>query len=72
MGHKPDVSAFTAFGLISQVGLTVALPLVAGTMVGAYLDRRLDTGGLLVVAGVLLGLLSGGYAAWRLLAKELE
>jgi len=59
-----------ALGLFGIVGWSVALPTVLGIAVGVWLDRR-DTPGVaswtltLLLAGVALGCLAGGYWVWR-------
>lgn len=57
---------------IGAVGWMMALPTVAGAMLGHYLDQRFDTGGSLTIGLLLAGLAIGGYSVWRLLVREGE
>ncbi len=49
------VSAWAAFEFFGQIGLSISLPLVAGTMIGAYLDSVWHTKPQLTLIGLLLG-----------------
>ncbi len=68
---KSQFSALTALGLVGQVGLAVAVPMVAGVLAGSGVDQYLGGAGLGVLAGVLAGLLAGGFCAFRILAREI-
>ena len=68
---KPDMSALSALALVGQVGLAMVIPIVAATLAGIYLDRRLGTRGLATIGMILAGTACGAYAAYRLLVKEL-
>ena len=72
MRPSSDFSALTALGLISQLGLTVALPPVGGVLLGVYLDDRFATGRLFTLAGIAIGLVAGLWGVWRILAKEIK
>ena len=65
------LSALASMGLISQLGLVVALPIVGGVIGGVYLDRWLGWKGVFTLAGLFLGLAGGAYAAYDLLKREL-
>ena len=47
-------------------GLTIAIPIVAGTLGGDYLDGYLHTKPLFILLGLLLGLIVGIFGAYRL------
>ncbi|GER87185.1 hypothetical protein KDW_13470 [Dictyobacter vulcani] len=48
------------------MGFTVAIPIALGAILGNYLDGLLHTGPLFILLGLLLGLISGIYGAYRL------
>lgn len=45
--------------MLSTVGLTLALSIGIGIMIGVVLDQWLKTKGILVILGALLGVISG-------------
>mgnify|MGYP003997501985 FL=1 len=58
--------------LISQLGFTIIgsiLLFLAGAM---FLERKFQTEGILILIGVLLGVVVGVFAAYKLLKKTLE
>lgn len=58
--------------LISQLGFTIIgsiLLFLAGAM---FLERKFQTEGILILIGVFLGVVSGVFAAYKLLKKTLE
>jgi predicted F0F1-ATPase subunit len=72
--RKPDSdwNLATAFALLGQLGLTVAIPIVLGGVVGKYLDTLLHAHGVVLLLMILLGIAAGAYGAYLLLAKELN
>jgi len=67
----PERTALSALALVGQVGLVVAAGIVGGVTLGVYLDRWAGTQGLFLVGLVLVGIGSGLYGAYRIIAKEL-
>jgi len=68
----PKGNVLVALSLVTELGLAVAIPIVLGVVVGNYVDKHLGTRGLAIVAGVLFGVASGGYNAYRLIAKVMD
>ncbi len=66
---EQGLSAFGALTLVGEIGLAVAVPIVVGVLVGQYLDRRWNTHGLLLTGLLLLGIVCGGYNAYRIFAR---
>lgn len=56
---KKGLEFIKAFALLSQLGLSIALPIFGGFLLGRYLDNRLDSGGTWTVILILLGLFGG-------------
>jgi ATP synthase protein I len=67
MSKKPPPTVWETLGSVGGLGLAVAVPIVVCVILGAYLDGVLHTAPLLTLLGLLLGLLSGVYGAYRLL-----
>ncbi len=65
-------SPFKAIVVISSLGIQFAACLFAGYFVGSYLDRYFQTGQLLMVVGVLLGLGAGTYAVVKMVKPFLS
>lgn len=57
---------------VGAVGWMVALPTVAGALLGRWLDERFATGILWTLALLALGVSLGSVSAWRHVQKELE
>lgn len=67
MKQKPPTPTISnTLGALSGMGVTIAIPIVLGAFAGNYLDSHLHTGPLLVLLGLLLGIISGAYGAYRL------
>lgn len=62
----------SAAGLVGQLGFAVVTPIVLCAVVGVRLDHWLGAHGIVVFAMIVLGLVSGGYAAYRMLARVLR
>ena len=71
---KPDddTSPLRAAALVSQLGIVVAVPIAAGTMLGVAVDDRMGETGLFVVVGILLGVAAGMVSAYRILKPYLD
>lgn len=65
-------SIASSAGLVGQLGITVATPIVIGAVAGVHLDRWLGTHGIATAAALILGLLLGGLGAYRMLAFVLR
>ena len=51
--------------LLTQLGIQIIIPIVAGVMAGSYMERR--TGSLIwAPAGILLGILAGLWSGFRM------
>ncbi|MFO7897244.1 MAG: AtpZ/AtpI family protein [Candidatus Cloacimonadales bacterium] len=59
------------FSLITQLGLVVVSALLLCFFLGLYIERKFPSGGIWLAAGTILGVLSGGLAAFRLLKKTI-
>jgi ATP synthase protein I len=65
-GEKHE--AWRAFGLVSAIGLDLAICAIGGTMLGRWLDSLLGTKPWLLLVGIILGLAVGIYGITKLIA----
>ena len=63
--RESETQALSALALVGSVGLTVAMPIVAGVVVGVYLG-----GGLVLIGTLMFGLAGGLYGAYRILIRD--
>ena len=69
MNKKPPPSVWESLALAGQLGFTIAVPLLLGTLLGNYLDGITHQSMLFLLLGLLLGLIIGIYGAYRLFAR---
>ncbi|GHO92434.1 hypothetical protein KSF_024820 [Reticulibacter mediterranei] len=67
MKQKPPPSVWGPLALVGQLGFSIATPTILLAILGNYLDGRFHTAPLFILLGLLLGLISGIYGAYRLL-----
>ncbi|WP_170142927.1 AtpZ/AtpI family protein [Thermosporothrix hazakensis] len=53
--------------LVGQLGFTIAIPIALLALLGYWVDGRFHTAPLFILLGLLLGLISGIFGAYRLL-----
>ncbi len=58
--------------LIGQLGFLAIISLLIFFFIFLYLDRLFNTGGLLLLPGIILGIISGFLVAYRHLKKFLK
>ncbi len=71
MNQKPPPSVWGSLALVGQLGLTIAVPLALFAILGNYLDGVVHTNHVFILFGLLLGLISGIYGAYRLFKRSL-
>jgi ATP synthase protein I len=69
MKQKPPPSVWGSLALVGQLGFTIAFPIALLAILGHYLDGVFHTAPLFILLGLLLGLISGVYGAYRLLTR---
>jgi ATP synthase protein I len=67
-----SVTFWRGLGEVGSVGWMVALPAVAGALLGRKLDASLGTGIFWTLSLLFLGVGLGGAAAWRHVKRELD
>ncbi|HET7030703.1 MAG TPA: AtpZ/AtpI family protein [Candidatus Limnocylindrales bacterium] len=70
MNEPGKTGAYVA--VFSQVGLTLAIPMLIGAFGGSELDKMLGTRPLLVIGGLFGGMVIGGIGCYRLVTRFLE
>lgn len=56
--------------LITQVGITISISIIAFIFLGVYLDRLLNTNAIFTLICILLGCLSGVWLSYKLITKR--
>lgn len=70
-GRKEKGQSFWRYvGLIGMVGWSVVVPMVLGTLLGLWLDRKFETGFKWTLGLMVFGLIMGCLNAWRSISKE--
>ncbi len=73
MKEKPPLpSLWGSLGSLFGMGFTLAIPIVFFAILGGYLDGLMHTRPLFILLGLLLGLTTGIYGAYRLFKNFLK
>lgn len=72
MKQKPPPSVLGSLAALGGMGFTLAIPIAVGAIAGHYLDGLIHTGYLFLLLGLLLGLISGIFGAYRLFKSVLR
>lgn len=62
---EPRSNLWTQVARVGTLGWLIALPIVAGALLGHALDRVLGTGITWALALMMLGIVVGAYVIWR-------
>lgn len=57
--------------LFSEIALALFVPVMAGALLGLWVDQQIGTGQLVSLIGFLTGMMIGGLADWRIVARFL-
>jgi len=66
---KRDAMPLKYIGLIIRLGMSMALPVVAGVLAGRYLDGRLGTGNVFLFIFIIIGTLTSFRNLYRQVNK---
>ena len=70
-GRREKGRSFWSYvGLIGMVGWSVVVPMVLGTLLGLWLDRKFGTGFKWTLGLMVFGLGMGCLNAWRSVTKD--
>lgn len=59
-----------ALSLVTELGVSISLPIVGGVMAGVYLDRRFGTAPKLTLGFIFIGLFAGIFQIVRVIKKN--
>jgi F0F1-type ATP synthase assembly protein I len=60
---------YSGLALVGEVGLTISLSMLAGVLIGHFIDDKLGTTPIATLIGLLLGLAAGIYGVYRLISS---
>ena len=63
---------FSVFSLAWELGYMIAIPLVALTLGGRFLDKKFDTSPLMLLVGVVVSIVFSTYAIYRKMSDVIE
>ena len=68
--HEGEPSLARFAGQIGVLGWIIVLPILLGLFIGRWLDHRLGTGIFWSAPSMLVGVVIGGYAAWKWMQRQ--
>lgn len=68
--RRGEPSVWTGFGMFGMIGWSVAVPVVAGALIGLWLDKHYPSTHSWTLALLVAGLVIGCWNAWRWVARE--
>jgi len=69
---KQRENTFSVAGIAWELGYMIAIPLVALTLGGRFLDKKLGTSPLLLLVGVVVSIIFSTYAIWRKMSDIID
>ena len=69
---KKSTKVIWAIALFSQLGLSMAIPIIAGAMLGGYLDKKYNTNATFLIIFLLLGIFAGFTGSYRLIKMIMD
>lgn len=65
MEKKDKNFSGTNFAVLSQLGFSMAAPIVSFVLIGRVVENRMDTGGIVFIISIVLGVIVGGMYFYR-------
>ena len=62
---KSKGTGYEALTLISNLGFTLAIPIVLGILIGRWIDVKLHTEMIFLIIFMILGIVAGGMGAYH-------
>jgi len=69
MSAEKNKKTFLYLSLITDVGLGMILPILAGLGIGIFLDNKFFNNGLAIIIGIILGVISGFWNCYKIISK---
>jgi hypothetical protein len=63
--------ALPYIALVWEVGFALAVPMIAGAVLGLWIDRSIGSGPVLSLVGLFAGMAAGGFTTYRLVIRFL-
>lgn len=70
MDSKNRVKILQNLSLVSQIGISMALPILGGIFLGNYIDDKLDTGVVFLAIFSVLGIITSFVSLFKLTTKD--
>ena len=67
---KKDYRMYENLFYISQIGISMVVPIFAGVYIGNYLDDKFSTGGILLLVFIILGVGTSFMNLYKLAMKK--
>ena len=67
--ENEELDMLNAFALLTQIGLTLAVPIIIGVVIGRLIDTTVGTGYLFLFIFLAIGIAGGFYACYRELKR---
>jgi len=67
LNNYMDRTFFYYLGLITQLGITVAVSVLVGLAIGLFLDKKLGLSGPFTILFIIFGIVGGFKAAYELI-----
>lgn len=61
---------FTGVGLVVHLGLTMVISIVGCFLLGLYLDKKFQLGGIAIILFLILGIFIGAFSAYKLIKQD--
>lgn len=58
--------------LVSQIGISMIVPILGGILLGAYLDKKLQTGVIFLIVFILAGVGSAFLSLFKIVTKDVN
>lgn len=64
------IKALRNLSLVSQIGISMVMPIIAGVLIGNYLDKKLGTTPLFLFVMIILGIGSSFTTLFKIVIKS--
>jgi F0F1-type ATP synthase assembly protein I len=61
-----------ALSLFFQIGITIATPIVLGAILGNYIDNKIESGSIVSIILIILGVIAGFRSAYILIMRVMK
>ncbi len=72
IAKESDRTSWYYFGLVGQIGYSIALPLAGGVIIGNLIDRRFATAPHITMLGLGIGMALSGISFFHIIQDSLK